>query len=339
MRWIAATVLGALLCVSASAEPNAQTYVIRVATVAPDGSEWAKSFKGMQKELEAATSGRLRMKIYYGGSAGSELESRDRVLRGQLDGVVSGGMLCERLMPSMKVLRIPGLFQSRDESFYVTHELEETLEAEAHQAGFTLLGTSGIGPDMIFSRRPLRTMDEIVKTRLWVWDLDDTASMIKREMGWTPVPLSLTAAARAYDEGKIDGFYAIPSAVLAFQWYTQARYIIDLRASYLVGCVVVADRAIDALPVDLQKAFRLVNNGLVHRMENLGRRLDKKLLGGLFQKQGLQLVPVSETVRAEFFASARAARERLGAKLVPREIMDRVMKLLADYRAEHPGEK
>jgi len=238
-------------------------------------------------------------------------------------------------MPSMKVLRIPGLFQSREESFHVTRELEESLTAEAHVAGYTLMGTSGVGPDVIFSRRPLRTMDDIKRTALWGWDLDVTAIAVKRAMGWNMVPTPVAVASRAYDDGKLDGFSAIPSAALVFQWYTQAAYMTDLRVGYLVGCFVVADRAIDALPEELQRALRLAGNGLVHRFENLGRRLDTKLLGGLFQRAGMQVIPVSETVRAEFFASARAARERLTGTLIPRDLMDRTLKLLADYRAEH----
>ena len=56
---------------------------------------------------------------------------------------------------------------------------------------------------------------------------------------------------------------------------------------------------------------------------------------GVFEKQGLKHVPVSDTFRAEYFAAARAARERLGDKLVPRALMEHVLALLADYRAEH----
>ena len=47
-----------------------------------------------------------------------------------------------------------------------------------------------------------------------------------------------------------DGFVGVPSAALAFQWWTVARYITDLRTSFLTGCVLVANRAFDRVPVD-----------------------------------------------------------------------------------------
>ena len=40
-----------------------------------------------------------------------------RIEKGQLDGTLSGGMMCNEVMPSMKVLRVPGVFlQDRGET-------------------------------------------------------------------------------------------------------------------------------------------------------------------------------------------------------------------------------
>jgi hypothetical protein len=37
----------------------------------------------------------------------------------------------------------------------------------------------------------------------------------------------------AYDEKRTDGFVAIPSAALAYQWSTQARYYAELRSGFM----------------------------------------------------------------------------------------------------------
>jgi hypothetical protein len=71
-----------------------------------------------------------------------------------------------------------------------------------------------------------------------------------------------------------------------------------------------------------------------HRFEEVGRDQDAQLLGGLFQRQGIKMVPLSPALRAQYFEAARAARERLGDKLLTRSLLDDVMRLLADYRAE-----
>jgi hypothetical protein len=55
----------------------------------------------------------------------------------------------------------------------------------------------------------------------------------------------------------------------------------------------------------------------------------------IFQKQGIKKVPVNDRFRAEFFDAARAARDQLGDKLVPKEALGRVLEVLTDYRSEH----
>ena len=70
-------------------------------------------------------------------------------------------------------------------------------------------------------------------------------------------------------------------------------------------------------------------------IEELGRKQDEELLGGLFAKQGLKAVPVSASFRAEYFAAAKVARERMSDRLIPRELVEKVLRMLADYRIEH----
>ena len=69
--------------------------------------------------------------------------------------------------------------------------------------------------------------------------------------------------------------------------------------------------------------------------QEMGRRQDQALLGGLFEKQGLKPIPPSEFFRLEFFEAAQSARERAASRFIAKETLDRVLKILADYRAEH----
>jgi TRAP-type C4-dicarboxylate transport system substrate-binding protein len=155
-------------------------------------------------------------------------------------------------------------------------------------------------------------------------------------MGMRTVPLSLEEAARAYDQGRVDGFLAVPEAALAFQWSVQARYLVDLRMNYLVGCWLLTQRAWDALSFDEQREVRAASGRADMLFDELERHDDGELLGGLFARQGLQTDAADDGFRAEFFEAARAARQRLGEDVVPAEVLQKVYGWLADYRAEHP---
>jgi TRAP-type C4-dicarboxylate transport system substrate-binding protein len=287
-------------------------------------------------DVEQVTSGRVKLKLYFNGVAGDELEMLARIRHGQLDGALSGHMACERVAPSMRVLRVPGMFQSRDESNDAMNRMQSDLEREAAKEGIFLAGTTGLGPDVIFTRTPVKSMADLRKLRLWRWDVDEVGIAASRAMGFKIVPSKLFEAAKTYDRGEIDGYLAIPAAALAFQWSTQAQFVTDLRGSYLYGCVMFSQRAWQALPVEDQAQIRTSSARIRIRMDDMGRQMDEQLLGGAFQKQGVKVLPVSASFRSEFFSAARQARESLVVdKLVPRALVDRTMQMLADFRAEH----
>jgi TRAP-type C4-dicarboxylate transport system substrate-binding protein len=325
-----------LSSLTAASLAGAAPVTLRIATAAPDGTAWARVFRVMARELEEESHGEVKSKLYFGGIAGDEMQSLDRMQRGQLDAILSGGMACIRLSPSMRALRMLGLFQSRDESSYVLGRLRPTIDAEFIEHGARHIGSVGLGSDMIFSRTPVHSLADLQKLRVWVWDLDETMRAELKAFGVTPVPLPLDQAAHAFETGAIDAFLAVPTAALAFQWSAQARYLSDLRLGYLPGCMVISTRAFDQLSVDGRKAFVTATAKAQARLEALGREQDELLLNGLLQKQGVQRTPVSATFNSEFFTAAHAAREQLADKLVPRALLDKVTEWLADYRAANP---
>lgn len=320
---------------AAPAEPK---HVLRLATVAPKGSAWGHEIDALVAEVSAATGGEVKIKVYYGGAAGNEIEVAERIRRGQLDGAISGGWLCRRVMPSMRVLGLVGVFQSRDEATHVITALQPTIEKEAEAAGLVLFGTAGVGSVVIFSREPITSLAELRKTKLWRWEGEEVELIHGAEMGLAAVPSSLQDAAVAYQEGRVDGFYAVPMAALAFQWFAHVRYVTDLKTGYLQGCLLGSRAAVDALPPEYRDVLRSATAKLIVRFESVGREQEDALMGGVFERQGLKPVPVSAKFRAELFEAARGARERLGDKLVPKALLNRVLGLLADYRAEHGGE-
>lgn len=309
--------------------------VLKLASAVPEGTAWAREGHAFARDVELATHGRLRIKWYLGGIAGDELEVGDRIRRGQLDGAASGGMLCGQVAPSLQITRVAGIFQSREELIYALGRLKPLLDAEFQKNGFQNLWEVPLGPGVLFTRQPVRTIQDLRRYRLWTWNLDRTLNMQIEAAGLHEVPLPLTEAGRAYDEHRTDGFVAIPTAGLAFQWSAQTRYVTDLRLGFLTGCLMIASRAIDPLPLEDRSALETAAAKFRARVDVIGRQQDDALLGGLFAKQGLHSVKISSAFRAEFFEIMRQARERLGDRLISHALLQNVLGMLADYRAEH----
>lgn len=325
-----------LVVLGAAGEARANDPVtLRFATIAPDGSEWARLQRNFAREVERDTDGAVQIRWYFSGIAGGEHDMIDRIRRGQLDGAASGGMMCQALAPSMRVMRIVGLFQSRDEALHVLGKLRPRLDRELARAGFANLGEAGMGSDIIFSRTPIASFDDLKRSTFWVWDLDDVLQRELPAMGIHVLPLPVESAGAAYDNARADGFFGITTAALAFQWSARARYFTELRMGYLMGCLITSNVAFDPLPMDQQQAIRAAAAKLMREMENMGQQQESALLGGLFERQGMRRVPLSDSFRSEFFDVARDARDRLGAELTSPELVGEVNAWLADWRAQH----
>ena len=331
MRLIAAILMSFVAATTARADP----VTLRMATIAPEGTAWARELAAFAREIDANTHGTVRVKIYYSSIAGDEFTVIDRIKRDQLDGAI-GSESCMLLGPSMRVTRIVGMFQTRAESAYVLTRLKPILDAEFAKNGFVNLGQANLGPEILFTRMPVASVADLKRVRFWVWDLDDSLRRQATTLGLTIVPKPIEEAGRAYDRGVVDGFVAIPTAGLAFQWSTRARYLEDLRISYRSGCVFFASRSFEALPFDAREIIKSAAAKLRGRIEDVGEREDGALLGGLFARQGLKPFPVSDRFRSEFFELAQASRVR--NKIVDDSLMQTVLTWLADYRALHAGE-
>jgi TRAP-type C4-dicarboxylate transport system substrate-binding protein len=234
-------------------------------------------------------------------------------------------------------VRVIGLVRSREEASFVMRSSKMRIDQEMQRAGFVGLGLGTLGSIVALTRTPVRTMAELRKLRLWVWDKDEIQIRLLRAMGMRPVPLPIDAGGAAYDDGRIDGFLSVPGAALAFQWSARTRYFLDFPIGESSACFVMSQRAFDALPLDERAVLAAAAAKLSARVEDVGRELDAALLERLFEKQGLRRQTPDAAFVSEFLDSARRAREQLDEKLVSRELMGKVLGWLADYRAEHPN--
>lgn len=275
--------------------------VLRLATVAPDGTAWAHVARDFAHDVELTTAGGVKVKWYFGGVAGNEHEQLARIQRGQLDGAAAT-VLCDQVAPSLKVTHVLGLIQSRSEAAYVLSRLRPQLDDELAQSGFVPLVVVGFGSNILLSRRPIRSLTELRRDPIWTWSELDIVHRQLAEMKLRSVPLPLEEGGSAYDEGKVDGFLVIPTAALAFQWVGRAHYFLDLRAAaFLAGCLVVSSRSFYKLSAAEQQALKRAGDKLARALEVVGSRQDELLVGGLLEKQGVAALPFDGDFRTQFF--------------------------------------
>jgi TRAP-type C4-dicarboxylate transport system substrate-binding protein len=315
----------------ASTPPPAQP--LRVATIAVDGTLWARLFRQFGDEVEQQTNGSVRFKWYFGTAAGDELTTLARVGRGELDAVV-GSSICERVAPSLRALEVAGLVQSDEEAIEVLRRLRPRFEEESRNTPFVLLGEASIGHRVLFTRTPVATLAELRRGRYWVYDFDDVMRSQLPLMGVNIVPLSFNQAAPAYDERRVDGFFSIPAAAVYYRYGVKARYFLDLGGMNIPGCVIFSRPLYNTLSAHEQKVLREAAERLGTRITLDGHKQDQDLMERIFPEHGLRPVAMNDAFRREFVETGLAANARLGGQLVPLDLARRVAAITSEVRAE-----
>jgi TRAP-type C4-dicarboxylate transport system substrate-binding protein len=283
---------------------------LRMGTLVPDGTAWARELKAFAREVEDGA--HVRVKFYWGGIAGDEREIVARIRRGQLDGA-AGAAMCTDLAPSLQATRLQGIFPGRDAHERLVRKIPN-VDEEFKKAGFVNLGVGGLGPSIVFTKNPVTSWAELKKLRLWRWDLDPVAWQQDRMMGMTVVPGSVDGGAAAFDAGKIDGFVALAASALAFQWQSRAPYILPLEMDYLNACMIMSLSSFEALPIETQQIIRGAGAKLQLRMELVGRDVDRVVISGTLTGSGVHATPLPAATRDAFFGAARATRARAAAE-------------------------
>lgn len=323
--------LAALLLLTSVAE--AEPVTLRMAAIAPDGTEWARSIKAFARDVESVSKGELKVKWYLGGIAGDELVALERVKHGQLDGQ-AGASFCQRLAPSLRAARLAGLYQSREEVIYVMGRLKPVLDEEFRKSGFFNLGQAVFGADVLFSRQPIRTMQELKAARLWAWSLDPIWQQMAQEMGLHTIISSIEEHSPLWRRKSYDAFFTVPSVALAYQWSAETPYYSDFPATMLPACLVVSNAAFDPLSTELKQILQASAAKFMNRFNEISIQLDDALVDGLFERQGLKRAPVPPELRAEFYAAAKRARDKLGAALIAPALMSSVEKMIGEFRQQ-----
>jgi TRAP-type C4-dicarboxylate transport system substrate-binding protein len=309
-----------------------QEYLIKVATIAPDGSTWVKVLKEYDSQIRKESNGRMGFKIYAGGVAGDEIDVLKKIRIGQYHAAGFTGVGIGEIAPNLRVLDSPFLFKSYDEVDYIYQKFNDEFEREIEKGGFVLLGWAEVGFVYTFTKTPVYGVDDLKKLKMWAWQGDPIAEVAYKVIGITPVPLSITEVLTSLQTGIIDGVYGSPLAILATQWFTRVKYMHDVPLSNASGALLISKRYFDSLPKDLQEILLRNGKKYMRKLVELSREENKKAIETL-KKNGIMITePPSKKVLNEYDEVGKKIRRALVGKVFSQDWLDKVEKAVEEYR-------
>ena len=233
----------------------AKPIVIKMGTVAPEGSPWHEVLVQMGQDWNRLSEGQVKLHIYPGGVLGDELDMVRKVRIGQLHAVAMSGVGTSHIEPGVSCLQIPMMFDSYEELDYVRDRIAPRLETLLERKGFIVLNWGDAGWIHFFTKKPASTPDDIRKMRLFVSAGDAETLDLYKAANFRPVPLAVTDILSSLQTGMIDAFDVPPLLALINQWFGLANYMVDVKWAPLIGTTMISKRAWRRIPEALRPSL------------------------------------------------------------------------------------
>lgn len=297
----------------ALAATSTHAATIKIATVAPDGTAWMREMRAAGDAIKQKTEGRVEIKYYPGGVMGDSATVLRKIKIGQLQGGAFTGSEASLIAKDAQIYSMPFAFRSEDEIGRMRAKLDPLLDQQFAGQGYKLLGISGGGFAYLMSTRDIKNAADLKAAKVWVPQGDTIAEMAFKASGVTPIPLPLADVYTGLQTGLIDTAANTPAGAIAFQWHTRLKYMLDLPLTYVVGEVVVTNKAFDALGEADRKVVEDEFAAGFARLEAINRA-DNASAREALKKAGIAITTPDQASRANYDAIGKDVLGQLVAQ-------------------------
>ena len=320
--WRNRLILVALVALAFSRAPLAQTAAIKLATIVPDGSIWDKSIKQMGADWQKATDGRVSVTVFSGGSQGDEPTVLRKMRLNALQGASLTVVGLSSIDWSFNVFNIPFFFQSYDELNAVIEKLTPILKQRAEAKGFVLVHWGQGGWLQVFSKNPVQTVADLKSAKLYTSAGDDKMTQWYKANGFQPRAMAMTDVLTGLTTGMLDAMPSPPIAALAFQWYKQTPYMLDIGLTPFLGATVLSKKTWDGMSApDRAKVAEIATGVEKHLQVDVPK--GDSLAVMLMSNQGLK---VTKATGPEWQQLADSLAKTMRGQMVPPDIFDLALK-------------
>ena len=279
------------IAVALSLNANA---TIKVGVLAPEGTGWAKNIKKMTNEIKEATKGNVEIKVYYGGSQGDEQDVLRKIRIKQLQGGIFTGKTLGEINGDVRVLELPFTFNySREKALKTLQSMAPYFNQKYEQNKFKNLGTFEIGQVYFVTQKKVQDLNSIKSLKIWSWDGDPIVSTMFESMHLIGVPLALPDVLSSLTTGVIEAAYAPPIGIVALQWNTKVKFIVDFPISYSIGSFVITSEAWSKISPGDQKIVQEISSKYEKEI-NLGNAKDNEDALAAMKEQKIEFVKFSD---------------------------------------------
>ncbi|MGB0454660.1 MAG: TRAP transporter substrate-binding protein DctP [Bacteriovoracaceae bacterium] len=295
---------------------------IKVGVLAPEGTSWSNNLKKLAKEIKKATDGKVKIKYYFGGAQGDEEDVLRKIRVGQLQGGVFTGKTLGEIYPDFRALEIPFNFKGdRELAKKTLAEVEKRMTEGFTSKGFANLGLTEIGSVYFVSKKPIRNLGGLKGLKIWSWQGDKLVDHFIDEMNLVGVPLSLPDVLSSLTTGIIEAAYAPPLAILALQWNTKVKYLVDFPLTYSFGAFLISQKAFKKISPEHQKKIIEISKKYIQNINDENHKANTESLAAL-KSSGIEFIKFPQKDIEEAIKVRGKLIKRMQGKMISKEMIN-----------------
>jgi len=306
---------------------NAKT-TLKVGVLAPEGTSWANNMKKMGKEIEKATGDEVKIKFYFGGTQGDEPDVLKKIRIGQLQGGVFTGKTLGEIYGDVRVVEIPFTFGAdREKAMGTVKKLAPYFDKEFSKNNFKNLGFFEIGLVYFVSQQEPKDLESLKGLKIWAWEGDHLVSSMVEALNLVSVPLPLPDVLSSLSTGIVQAAYAPPLGIIALQWNTKIKYLLDFPLAFSTGAFLVDNKAWDKIPAATQKIVQDLATKYIDEVNKANAKDNEDALAAMKQ-QGIQFVKFPKTDNDKSMSLRSGIVKKLTGKLFTPGALDQLSKAM-----------
>ncbi len=256
---------------------SSPTYKWKLGSVDSRSNPNFKSMEYLVEKLEEKAPGKWKIELYPDGLLGDAAKMCDSIQMGTLELTAPPSSTVANYVPEMGMFDMPYLFTSYEQVDAVLDgEIGQALAEKISDKGMKLLAYWEVGFRCLANnKRPVESVDDVAGLRLRVM-----SNVIQQELwlalGADPVPMSLSEAYIANQNGTIDGQDNPLHSLIANSTYEVCKYVSVTNHIYTPMPLLISPRAWDQMTTEDQNLFMECVKDATSYQRNLAREQTQK---------------------------------------------------------------
>ncbi|MGR3317668.1 MAG: TRAP transporter substrate-binding protein DctP [Candidatus Anammoxibacter sp.] len=305
--------------------------VIRLATLAPEGSTWTKVLHDIDEELQSKSNGGLKLKIYAGGVAGDENSYIMKMHISKIHCAAFTNLGLSEILPEARILDLPSFYKNHDEFDLIKNSLNDMFGNSLKEKGYVLLGWSELGCIYFFSKEEIKSISDLRSTKMWLWQGDKMAGSFFEHLALSSVPLPLVHVTSSLQTGLVNAVYGPPIGVIALNWFKDVKYMLDLPIANAAGAILITKKYYKSLSPDHQGILKSTFRKHLVRLTQLTRKNNEKSIEAMHE-YGIKLTTANDNIIKEFDRCGKKTCEELSGRLFPDALLKVVTAKIEKHR-------